>query len=589
MKTASIAALVAAVVASGSAVAATRLIDGHSIKNRTIPATKLTRAAVASLHGLRGPRGSSGADGTDGAQGPAGPQGPKGDTGAPGAKGDTGPTGPTGADGAMGPTGPTGPAGPQGPKGDTGAPGAKGDTGPTGPTGPTGADGATGPAGPDRLPASCALGQVVKYGADGTSLACADDLTGVQSVSASGPLQSSGGTTPNISITKADGSHDGYLSASDWTSFSNKLSAADGDARYWKQAGNAGTDPTTNFLGTSDNQPLNLDVNGVRALHLEPGKDTFEASPNLVGGSANNNTGAGVSGATIGGGGDPSTPNSVSGDFGTVGGGVRNTAFQDATVAGGLGNSASGVEASALGGFFNSASSSFASVAGGRENSASGFAASVSGGNLNSASGSEASVAGGSNNSASGDFSFAAGASAKATDAGSFVWADANVFDFGSNGANTFSARATGGVRFVSAINGSGNPTAGVSLASGGGSWTSLSDRATKKDIVPLAPRAVLAKLVGMPLFTWSYRAQPASIRHIGPMAQDFARAFRVGETTRGIDDVDAQGVSLAAIKGLYQLTQAQNRSLLAALGAQRRQLKQLQRQLKQLQSRGRR
>jgi hypothetical protein len=92
-----------------------------------------------------------------------------------------------------------------------------------------------------------------------------------------------------------------------------------------------------------------------------------------------------------------------------------------------------------------------------------------------------------------------------------------------------------------------------------------------------------------MPLFTWSYRAQPASIRHIGPMAQDFARAFRVGETTRGIDDVDAQGVSLAAIKGLYQLTQAQNRSLLAALGAQRRQLKQLQRQLKQLQSRGRR
>jgi hypothetical protein len=51
MRSALIAALVSAVVASGSAVAATRLIDGHSIRNHTIPATKLTEAAIASLHG----------------------------------------------------------------------------------------------------------------------------------------------------------------------------------------------------------------------------------------------------------------------------------------------------------------------------------------------------------------------------------------------------------------------------------------------------------------------------------------------------------------------------------------------------------
>jgi hypothetical protein len=63
MKSALIAALVSAIIASGSAVAATTLIDGHSIKNRTIPATKLTKAAVASLHGLRGPRGYRGAAG----------------------------------------------------------------------------------------------------------------------------------------------------------------------------------------------------------------------------------------------------------------------------------------------------------------------------------------------------------------------------------------------------------------------------------------------------------------------------------------------------------------------------------------------
>lgn len=49
MKSALIAAIVAAIVASGSAVAATKLIDGHSIRNHTIPATKLTNAAIASL------------------------------------------------------------------------------------------------------------------------------------------------------------------------------------------------------------------------------------------------------------------------------------------------------------------------------------------------------------------------------------------------------------------------------------------------------------------------------------------------------------------------------------------------------------
>jgi hypothetical protein len=96
MKSAVIAALVAAVVASGSAVAATRLIDGHSIKNGTIPATKLTGAAVASLHGLRGPRGYTGVAGVQGAVGPAGP------AGAQGAAGPQGAIGPQGAAGAPG-------------------------------------------------------------------------------------------------------------------------------------------------------------------------------------------------------------------------------------------------------------------------------------------------------------------------------------------------------------------------------------------------------------------------------------------------------------------------------------------------------
>jgi len=42
------------------------------------------------------------------------------------------------------------------------------------------------------------------------------------------------------------------------------------DGRYWKLGGNAGTTPGTQFLGTTDNQPLELQVNNTRHSGLEP-------------------------------------------------------------------------------------------------------------------------------------------------------------------------------------------------------------------------------------------------------------------------------------------------------------------------------
>ncbi len=49
----------------------------------------------------------------------------------------------------------------------------------------------------------------------------------------------------------------------------------------------------------------------------------------------------------------------------------------------------------------------------------------------------------------------------------------------------------------------------------------------------------------------WNYKTQPKATRHIGPMAQDFAQAFNVGEDSRHIAGIDADGVALAAIQGL--------------------------------------
>lgn len=48
---------------------------------------------------------------------------------------------------------------------------------------------------------------------------------GVTSVSASAPVYSSGGATPNISITQATSGANGYLTSTDWNTFNNKQSA----------------------------------------------------------------------------------------------------------------------------------------------------------------------------------------------------------------------------------------------------------------------------------------------------------------------------------------------------------------------------
>jgi hypothetical protein len=162
-------------------------------------------------------------------------------------------------------------------------------------------------------------------------------------------------------------------------------------------------------------------------------------------------------------------------------------------------------------------------------------------------------VPGGAGNSAGGNYNFAAGAGASATNDGAFVWADSLAYTFSSSADNQFSARATGGVRFVSAVDTNGNPTAGVQLAAGGGSWSSLSNRASKENFAAVNPREILERLCAMPVSTWNYKTQPLATRHIGPMAQDFAQAFGVGKDSRHITGIDADGVAMAAIQGLNE------------------------------------
>ena len=78
----------------------------------------------------------------------------------------------------------------------------------------------------------------------------------------------------------------------------------------------------------------------------------------------------------------------------------------------------------------------------------------------------------------------------------------------------------------------------------------------------PVDQQEILAKLAALPITTWNYIAQDDSIRHIGPVAQDVYAAFGVGEDERHITVIDANGIALAAIQGLYQQNTEQKREI---------------------------
>jgi hypothetical protein len=283
-------------------------------------------------------------------------------------------------------------------------------------------------------------------------------------------------------------------------------------------------------------------------------------------------------------------------------------------VGGGSVNLASEEYATVGGGYGNNASRDSATVAGGSVNKASGNYATVGGGYANEASGEYATVGGGIQNTASGRGSFAAGLDAHANHDGSFVWGDGTA-SADSVGPNRFDVLATGGVGFYTGVNrvslglsagldfgaqtrqminlygagfgigvqastlyyrsdlqfvwyqggvhadGTGDggggarlmylhPTAGLVLEHG--TYQNPSDRNIKTNFIATDSRQLLAKVISLPISTWSY-TNDLSTCHMGPMAQDFRAAFNIGNDDKHISTVDEGGVALAAIQGLNQ------------------------------------
>lgn len=360
----------------------------------------------------------------------------------------------------------------------------------------------------------------------------------------------------------------------------------------WLLLGNGGTVPGPNFLGTTDNQPLEMHVNGQRVMRMEP----TATVPNIIGGYSGNVADAGVVGATIAGGGAGGLINRIRSMQGAIGGGSANLIQSNAnssTIGGG--------ETNTIGGNAN-----YATIAGGMGNSVSGQYGAIPGGQ---------------HNVANGAYSFAAGQQAQALHDGTFVWADDSTSSpYVSTGNNQFCVRAQGGVRLDNstsmafgnqtrqmlelyrdptstyvygigvqnatlytrtAANGgfawfqggvhndnTANPGGGqtlMTLTSSGltvnGTFASSSDRNLKENFQSVDAGAVLDKVAALPISKWNYK-QDCGTEHIGPMAQDFYAAFSVGPDERHITTIDENGVSLAAIQGLNRKVEEQRSEL---------------------------
>lgn len=158
---------------------------------------------------------------------------------------------------------------------------------------------------------------------------------------------------------------------------------------------------------------------------------------------------------------------------------------------------------------------------------------------------------------------------------GSFVFADRSTVDTLRAGVNHSSNwRVSGGFRIFTSSNLStgmtfqsgssvsnwGQANAVISTSTGAylstaGIWTNTSDVNRKHLFENISGEDILTKIRNLPITSWSYRVDKDNIRHIGPMAQDFYAAFKLGNDDKAIGTVDADGVALAGIKALEERT----------------------------------
>jgi hypothetical protein len=458
-----------------------------------------------------------------------------------------------------------------------------------------------------RQPVTPSPYAIFAEGAAGFTGSLSGDVTGTQGTTSVAQV----GGVPAANVASGATAANGATSANT----PNTIVKRDGSGNFA-----AGT-ITANNVQSPAGQALELQMNGQRGLRLEPttGCGVATCSPNVIGGFSGNAVAAGVFGAVIAGGGNSSSasfgdgPNQVTGSYGAVVGGTANTASNLGTVLGGQHNAASGVNSIAAGeGSTASGQDSIAmgnnanatgdrgvalnsgtasgvgaiaigsgaqatnddAVALGPAGISSGLASTVIG--PSTASGNFG-IAIGLQNRASGQFSVALGKNADTSQRqGAIVISDASQ-PFSATCSPTPSTpqsacaqannevriRGSGGIRLRTSVEASdvagANGNTGCDLPPGSGTFSCSSSRELKTDFGPIDPRAILEALNALPIQSWRFKGEDAALRHIGPVAEDFAAAFPLGQDDQSIATSDEQGVALAAIQALSQIVREQD------------------------------
>jgi hypothetical protein len=167
---------------------------------------------------------------------------------------------------------------------------------------------------------------------------------------------------------------------------------------------------------------------------------------------------------------------------------------------------------------------------------------------------------------------------------GSFALGDASGSFQSFSDENRFFARFAQGYVFFT----SSDYSTSAFLTPGSNSFSSVSDSTKKSGFRAADGASFLRKIAQMRLGSWNYKGQDArTMRHYGPMAQDFFAAFgHDGIGTVGCDTLinqaDFDGVNLIAIQALVRENQelksevSELRRLLITLAADVRDLKNL-------------
>jgi hypothetical protein len=165
----------------------------------------------------------------------------------------------------------------------------------------------------------------------------------------------------------------------------------------------------------------------------------------------------------------------------------------------------------------------------------------------------DAAVAIGYRTTADADYSMAFGYRASTNGhTGAKVFGDASTTDSIEAVANNeFAVRAAGGFRFRS----NATLTNGCNIAAGGASITCSSDRNLKENFRNMSGEDVLKKLRRIPMTEWNFKDEATKARHVGPMAQDFYREFKLGTSDKEIAIQDAAAIGLISAKALDKRT----------------------------------